>query len=66
LKLSGAKDMKQNYSLGLDANEIVKLYKDATKENFNFLKIAVEERDDNKRFSHNFTGFYKISDDDEV
>jgi hypothetical protein len=66
LKLSGAKDMKQiiqNYSLGLDANEVVKLYKDATKEKFNFLKIAVEERDDNKRFSHNFTGFYKISDD---
>ena len=67
LKLSGSKDMKsiiQNYSLGLDANEIVKLYKDATKEKFNFLKIAVEERDDNKRFSHNFTSFYKISDED--
>jgi hypothetical protein len=61
VKLSGSKDMKaiiQNYSLGLDSNEIVKLYKDATREKFNFLKIAVEERDDNKRFSHNFTGFY--------
>jgi hypothetical protein len=68
LKLSGTKDMKaiiQNYSLGLDANEIVKLYKDATKEKFNFLKIAVEERDDNKRFSHNFTDFYKISNGDD-
>jgi hypothetical protein len=66
LKLSGAKDMKQiiqNYSLGLDANEVVKLYKDATKEKFNFLKIAVDERNDNKRFSHNFTGFYKINND---
>jgi hypothetical protein len=66
LKLSGNRDMKQiiqNYSLGLDANEVVKLYKDATKEKFNFLKIAVEERDDNKRFSHNFTGFYKINND---
>ena len=65
LKLSGAKDMKQiiqNYSLGLDPNEIVKLYKDATKDKFNFLKIAVEERNENKIFSHNFTGFYKISD----
>jgi hypothetical protein len=68
LKLSGAKDMKQiiqNYSLGLDANEIVKLYKDATKDKFNFLKISVEERDDNKIFSHNFTGFYKINSDEE-
>jgi hypothetical protein len=66
LKLSGAKDMKQiiqNYSLGLDTNEIVKLYKDATKDKFNFLKIAVEERNENKIFSHNFTGFYKINDD---
>ena len=66
LKLSGAKDMKQiiqNYSLGLDANEVVKLYKDATKELFHFLKISVEERNENKRFSHNFTGFYKISDE---
>jgi hypothetical protein len=55
----------QNYSLGLDANEIVKLYKDSTKEKFNFLKIAVEERDDDRRFSHNFTSFYKISDEDD-
>jgi hypothetical protein len=66
LKLSGAKDLKQiiqNYSLGLDANEIVKLYKDATKELFHFLKIDCETRSENKRFSHNFTGFYKINDD---
>jgi hypothetical protein len=70
LKLSGAKDMKaiiQNYSLGLDADDIVKLYKLATKEQFNFLKISVNERDDNKMYSHNFTDFYNVknySDDD--
>jgi hypothetical protein len=66
LKLSGAKDMRsiiQNYSLGLDADEIVKLYKDATRERFNFLKISVDERDDNKIYSHNFTGFYKVNND---
>jgi hypothetical protein len=66
LKLSGAKDMKQiiqNYSLGLDANEVVKSYKDGTKDKFNFLKISVEERNENKIFSHNFTGFYKINDE---
>jgi hypothetical protein len=53
LKLSGQKDMKQiiaNYSLGLEPEEIVKLYKDATKEKFNFLKISTEERNDNKIF----------------
>jgi hypothetical protein len=67
LKLSGSRDMKQiiqNYSLGLNPDDVVKLYKDATKEKFNFLKIAVEERDENKRFSKNFTGFYKINGDD--
>jgi hypothetical protein len=68
LKLSGAKDMKQiilNYSLGLDANEIVKLYKDATKIRFNFFKIDVETRYENKRYSHNFNDFYKINDESE-
>jgi hypothetical protein len=66
LKLSGAKDMKaiiQNYSLGLDADDIVKLYKDATHEKFNFLKISVDERDDNKMYSHNFTNFYTVKND---
>jgi hypothetical protein len=66
LKLSGAKDMKaiiQNYSLGLDADEIVKLYKDATRDKFNFLRISVEERDDNKMYSHNFTEFYNVKND---
>jgi hypothetical protein len=58
------KQIIQNYSLGLDANEIVKLYKDATKEKFHFLKISVEERNENKIFSHNFTGFYKIKNDE--
>ena len=43
---------------------ITKMYKDATKEKFNFLKIDVENRDDNKKFSHNFTGFYKIDNED--
>ena len=66
LKLSGAKDMRsiiQNYSLGLDADDVVKLYKDATKERFHFLKIDCDCRDENKRFSKDFTGFYKISED---
>jgi hypothetical protein len=73
LKLSGAKDMKSiitNYSLSLDANKIVELYKNATKVKFDFLKIDVCTRDDNKIFSHNFTSFYKIKDesdsDDEI
>ena len=55
----------QNYSLGLDANEIVKLYKDATKDKFNFLKVSVNERDSNKIYSHNWNGFYTVENEDE-
>ena len=66
LKLSGSKDMRQiiqNYSLGLDPDEIVKLYKTATRNKYEFLKIDVETRDENKRYSHNFTKFFHIEDD---
>jgi hypothetical protein len=66
LKLSGSKDLKAiitNYSLGLDANEIVKICKDATKDKFNFFKIDLETRFANRTYSHNFTGFYKLNDD---
>jgi hypothetical protein len=51
--LSGAKDLKAiitNYSFGLDANEIVKLCKEATRDKFNFFKVSLEERDDNKKY----------------
>jgi hypothetical protein len=56
------KSIITNYSLSLDTNKIVELYKKATKANFDFLKIDVCTRDNNKRFSHTFTGIYKISD----
>jgi hypothetical protein len=47
LKLSGAKDLKQiiqKYSLGLDAYEIVELYKKTTKVKFDFLKKCLYKR----------------------
>ena len=67
LKLSGKRDLNlilSNYSLGIEVDKIMKLYKDATKNKFNFLKIDIENRDDNKKFSHNFAGFYKIDNED--
>ena len=53
-----------NYALGIEVDKIMKLYKDATKDKFNFLKIDIENRDDNKKFRLNFTGFYQIEDED--
>jgi hypothetical protein len=57
-----------DYGLGVDKTELMELYRDATKVPFDFLKLNLDERDDNKRFSHNWTGFYTIesnSDSDE-
>ena len=62
-KLTSARDINMiigEFSVGHDKNQLKSIYKDATKEKFNFLKIDIEEPDDNKRFSHNFTGFYQI------
>ena len=53
-----------NYALGIEVDQIMKLYKNATKDKFNFLKIDIENRDDNKKFRLNFTGFYQIEDED--
>jgi hypothetical protein len=41
------------------------IYKDATQIPFNFLKVSTDERDDNRRFSKNWTSFYKIEDGEE-
>ena len=53
-----------NYALGIEVDQIMKLYKDATKDKYNFLKIDIENKDDNKKFSLNFTGFHQIEDED--
>lgn len=65
LKLSGKRDLNlilQNYALGIEMDKIMKIYKDATEEKFNFLKIDVENPDENRKFSHNFTSFYTVED----
>ena len=67
LKLSGKRDLNlilSNYALGIDVDQIIDLYKNATKDKFNFLKIGIENRDDNRKFSHNFIDFYKIENED--
>ena len=67
LKFSGKRDLNlilSNYALGIDVDQIIDLYKNATKDKFNFLKIGIENRDDNRKFSHNFIDFYKIENED--
>jgi hypothetical protein len=69
LKLGSKRDLNlilSDYGLGVDKDELMMIYKNATQIPFDFLKISTDERDDSKRFSHNWTGFYAIgSDSDE-
>jgi hypothetical protein len=68
LKLSSMRDLNlilSDFSLGVDKEKLKLLYKDATKEKFNFLKIDVDNRNNNQKFSHNWTDFYHIDDDEE-
>ena len=68
LKLGSKRDLNLilgDYGLGVDKEELMAIYRDATKIPFDFLKIATDERDDNKRFSKNWTGFYAIGSDSE-
>jgi len=67
LKLSSNRDLQLilgDFSLGLDKMELMKVYKDATRDKFNFLKIDLDNPNDNNKFSKNWTGFYKLSDED--
>ena len=54
-----------NYGLGVDKDELMQIYKDATKIPFDFLKISVDERNDDKRFSRNWNLFYQKNNDSE-
>ena len=68
LKLSSKRDLNlvlSDFSLGVDRDEIALLYKEATAKKFDFLKIDIDNPNDNRKFSHNFTGFFHLDDDDE-
>lgn len=63
LKLSSNKDLKlvlSDYSLGLELDELVRLYNEATKVKFSFFKLDIDSSDVNKKYSKNFTEFYKV------
>ena len=53
------------YGLGIEKDELMAIYKDATEVPFDFLKIATDERPDNRRFSKNWNCFYDIGSDTE-
>ena len=66
LKMSGKKDTRLVLSdnlLGVDIDTLFSMYEKAVKEPFNFFKIDVNCSDENKKYSHNFDGFFKLKND---
>ena len=65
LKMSSQKDINLILSefAGKDPEEIRAIYKDATKDKLNFLKINTSNADIKTKFSKNWTDFYEVSDD---
>ena len=67
LKVASDADFKRivaNYSIGIDAKQLLDLYKDAIKPKPNFLKIDIDASSSNKKFSRNWTDFYTINADE--
>ena len=63
LKLSSMRDLNMvmaDYNLGLTKEEVKSIYKDATQKSGDFLKIDVNTPDNNKRYSKNWTDFYRV------
>ena len=63
LKLSSMRDLNMvmaDYNLGLHKDEMKSIYKDATKNSGDFLKIDVNTPENNKRYSRNWTEFYRV------
>ena len=63
VKAGSDKDLKQilsEYALGIDKDQLVDLYEDATSDYPSFLKIDLGTVDKSKKFSHNFKDFYDL------
>ena len=67
LKVASDSDFKRivaNYSIGVDAKQLLDFYKDAIKPKPNFLKIDIGASSSNKKFSKNWSAFYTINADE--
>ena len=69
LKIGSRRDVDMilnECSLGVEKDELLKMYKSSTKEKFHFLKLNLETGNSNEKFSHNFNNFFTIeSESDE-
>lgn len=54
--------MLNEFSVGVDKEQLIKMYEYATQDKFNFLLINCDESDPEKKFRHNFNEYLKPSD----
>jgi hypothetical protein len=54
----------RDFTLGVDKKELAQLYKESTREKFNFLFIDINATDTNKKFSHNFNNFFEVEEEE--
>jgi len=54
--------MLNEFSVGVTKEQLLKMYEFATKDKFNFLLIACDESDPEKKFRHNFTEYLNPAD----
>ena len=48
-------------NIGIDRNEFKAIYNDAIKDEMHFLKISIQEKEDDRLLSKDFDGYYEIS-----
>ncbi len=52
--------LRKYRGMGISKEQLLEMYRVATEDKFNFLKIAVTETDENKKFTRNFTDEFRI------
>ena len=63
IRLSSDKDLKlvlSDYSLGLEPDVLLRLFKQATKEQFDFFKLDIDSSDINRKYSHNWDNYFQL------
>lgn len=68
LRLSSNKDLKlivSDFALGCEPDDLVEMYRVATKEKFHFLKVDIDSTDMSKKFSRDFTEFFRATEEEE-
>jgi hypothetical protein len=68
LRLSSNKDLKlvlSDFALGCEPDDLVQMYREATREKFHFLKVDIDCTDMSKKFSKDFTEFFRATEEEE-